>query len=107
MRRKITSEVWEQIKTAFFSRSFSLREITRKMDITPGTILSHAKRQGWTQQIQAATRQMTAVQSDAITPMQSVPESLAEILSERKERTTLALTKFAAEAAEEAAEHPR
>jgi hypothetical protein len=47
------------------------------------------------------------VQSDAITPMQSVPQSLAAILSERKDRTKLGLSKYAAEAAEEAAQAPQ
>ena len=45
------------------------------------------------------------MQSDAITPVQSVPQSLAAILSERKERSRLGLSRFAAEAAEQAAEH--
>jgi hypothetical protein len=37
--------------------------------------------------------------------MQSVPQSLVAVLSERKERTRLGLSKYAAEAAEQAAEH--
>jgi hypothetical protein len=37
--------------------------------------------------------------------VQSVPQSLAAILSERKERSRLGLSRFAAEAAEQAAEH--
>ena len=45
------------------------------------------------------------MQSNAITPVQSVPQSLAAILSERKERTRLGLSKFTAEAAEQAADH--
>ena len=35
-----------------------------------------------------------------------MPQSLAAILAERKERTRLGLSKYAAEAAERAAEHP-
>jgi hypothetical protein len=101
MRRKITNETWEQIKTGY-AAGINLREIARKMNIPEGTVLAHAKRRGWTQQIQVATRQ----QSDAITPVQSVPQSLASILNERKERTKLGLSKFAAEAAEEAGQHP-
>src|SRR6266704_1990048 len=89
MRRKITSETWEQIKTAFFGGRFSLREIARKMKIPEGT--AHAKRHGWMQQIQVATRKLSVMQSDAITPMQSVPQSLAAIMAERKERTKLGL----------------
>ena len=74
------------------------------MNIPEGTVLAHAKRQGWTQQIQVATRELSVMQSDAITPVQSVPQSIASISSERKDRTKLGLSKYAAEAAERAAE---
>jgi hypothetical protein len=103
MRRKITNELWEQIKTAY-GAGINLREIARKMNIPEGTVLAHAKRHGWTQQIQVATAELSVMQSDAITPVQSVPQSIAAILSERKERTKLGLSKFAAEAAEQAGE---
>ena len=100
VRSRISLDVWEQIKTAY-AAGIGLREIARKMNISEGSVLSHAKRHGWTQQIQVATRQ----QSDAITPVQSVPQSLAAILGERKHRTRLGLSKYAAEASEQAAEH--
>ncbi len=100
IRSRISSERWEQIKVTYVS-GVGLREIARKMNIPQGTVLAHAKRHGWTQQIQVAT----GLQSDAINPVQSVPQALAAILSERKERTKLGLSKFTAEAAEEAAEH--
>ena len=99
IRSRISSERWEQIKTAY-AAGIGLREIARKMDIPQGTVLAHAKRHGWTNQIQAATQQ----QSDAITPVQSVSQSLAAILNERKDRTRLGLSKYAAEAAERAGE---
>jgi hypothetical protein len=101
-RSRISSECWEQIKVAYVS-GIGLREIARKMNIPEGTVLAHAKRHGWTQQIQVATGQLTVMQSDAITPVQSVPQSIASILSERKDRTKLGLSKYAAEAAEKAA----
>src|SRR5262245_36493422 len=107
MRRKITSETWEQIKTGY-AAGVGLREIARKMDIPEGTVLAYAKRHGWTQQLQVATRGISVMQSDAITPVQSaqsVPQSIAAIMSERKGRTRLGLSKYAAEAAEQAAEH--
>jgi len=100
MRRKITHETWEQIKTGY-AAGVGLREIARKMDILSGTVLAHAKRHCWTQQIQIARQQ----QSDAITSVQPVPESIAAILGERKDRTKLGLSKYAAEAAEQAVEH--
>jgi len=103
IRSRISSEHWEQIKVAYVS-GIGLREIARKLDIPEGTVLAHAKRHGWTQQIQVATGQLAVMQSDAITPLQSVPQSLAVILSERKSRTRLGLSKYAAEAAERAAE---
>jgi hypothetical protein len=102
-RSKISSERWEQIKTAY-AAGIGLREIARKMNIPEGTVLAYAKRHGWTQQIQVVTRELGPVQSDAITPAQSVPESVAVILSERKDRTKLGLSKYAAEAAEQAGE---
>jgi len=97
LRSRIPSERWEQIKVAYVS-GIGLREIARKLDIPEGTVLAHAKRNGWTQQIQVATQQ----QSDAIIPVQSAPQSLVAILSERKGRTRLGLSKYAAEAAERA-----
>jgi hypothetical protein len=46
MRSKIPTETWEQVKTAYAS-GIGLREIDRNMNIAAGTVLSHAKRQGW------------------------------------------------------------
>src|SRR4029077_15378964 len=88
-----------------YAAGINLREIARKMNIPEGTVLAHAKRHGWTQQIQVATRELSVMQSDAITAVQSVPQSIAAILGERKDRTKLGLSKYAAEAAEQAAEH--
>ena len=107
MRRRIKDEIWEQIKTGY-AAGIGLREIARKMGIPEGTILAHAKRQGWTQEIEVATQELKVMQSDAIAPVQSVqsvPQSLAAILAERKERTRLGLSKYTAEAAEQAAAH--
>lgn len=56
IRSRISSECWEQIKTAY-AAGIGLREIARKMNIPKSTALAHAKRHGWTQQIQVATQQ--------------------------------------------------
>src|SRR5947199_9017504 len=103
MRRKIANETWEQIKTAYVA-GINLREIARKMNIPEGTVLAHAKRHGWTQRIQVATPQLAAEQSNAITPLQSVPQSMAAILAERKMRTSPGLSKYSAQAATQAAQ---
>jgi hypothetical protein len=52
-RNRISSERWEQIKTAHAS-GIGLREIARNMNIPEGTVLARAKREGWTQEIQNA-----------------------------------------------------
>jgi hypothetical protein len=75
MRRKVPSEIWEQVKTAF-AAGIALREVARNMNLPAGTILARAKREGWTKQIQAAKQALTPVQSTAITPMQSAALSM-------------------------------
>jgi hypothetical protein len=62
IRNRISSERWEQIKVAYIS-GIGLREIARKMNIPEGTVLAHAKRHDWTQQIQIATGQLAVRQS--------------------------------------------
>jgi IS30 family transposase len=77
MRRKITNETWEQIKTAY-AAGINRREIARKMNISEGTVTAHATRHRWSQQIQVAAREPTVMQSDAVAPMQPlqpVPQS--------------------------------
>jgi hypothetical protein len=53
MRRKITNQTWEQVETAYAS-GIGLREIARNMNIPEGTVLAHAKREGWSHKIQSA-----------------------------------------------------
>src|SRR5438046_10021726 len=77
IRSRLSLERWEQIKVAYVS-GIGLREIARKMNISEGTVLAHAKRHGWTQQIQVVTKEVRALQSDAITPVQSVADVLQE-----------------------------
>jgi hypothetical protein len=77
-RGKISSERWEQIKTARAS-GIGLREIARNMGIPEGTILSRAKREGWTRQIESA--KALAKREDtplAVTPVQAVAASMQQ-----------------------------
>jgi hypothetical protein len=78
--RRISKEVWDQIKTVYAS-GIGLREIARQMNIPEGTVLARANREGWTQQIAAAkllerpdlAREIAKPHAiNAITPMQSV-----------------------------------
>jgi hypothetical protein len=79
MRRRITNEVWEQVKTAFAS-GIGLREIARNMGIPEGTILSRAKREGWSQQIQSAKALVKHEDTTpAVAPFQAVAATLGEL----------------------------
>jgi hypothetical protein len=100
-RSRISSDVWEQTKTAYAS-GIGLREVARNMDIPEGTVLARAKREQWTQQVQSA--RALAKREDtppAVTPM----EAVAITLNERKDKTKLHLSRYAVEASEKAANH--
>ena len=76
MRRTITNEIWEQIKTAYAS-GLGLREIARNTGIPGGTVLARAKREGWTQQIQNAKTLVNHEDSAlAVTPAEAVAMSM-------------------------------
>ncbi len=81
-RRKISSERWEQIKTARAS-GIGLREIARNMGIPEGTVLARAKREGWTREIQNA--KALAKHEDA-PPAVSPVEAVAISMQQRGER---------------------
>jgi uncharacterized protein YjcR len=80
--RKISKETWEQVKIAYAAGA-GLRDLARKMNIPEGTVLAHAKRKGWTRQIEAAKREARSTQSTAIMPF----EALATTLNERKDKS--------------------
>ena len=82
MRRKITNELWEQIKTAFAS-GIGLREIARSMNIPEGTVLARAKREGWTREIQNAK---ALVKREDSTPTVRPVEAVAMSMQQRGER---------------------
>ena len=72
MRRKITIDIWEQVETAYAS-GIGLREIARNMNIPEGTVLAHAKREGWTKGIESAKALAKREDSSlAITPTEAV-----------------------------------
>jgi hypothetical protein len=78
VRRTISKATWDEIRTAYAS-GIGLRELSRNMGIAPGTVLSRAKRKGWTRQIQSA---MALAKRDerplAVTPVEAVAATLAE-----------------------------
>jgi hypothetical protein len=78
VRSRISSERWEQIKTAYAS-GIGLREIARNMNIPAGTILARAKRERWTQQIQSAKSLIKREDtSPSATPLEAVSASMQQ-----------------------------
>jgi len=100
LRSRISSDVWEQTKTAYAS-GIGLREIARNMNIPEGTVLARAKREGWSKQINDAKSLGKRDDKPRVTPM----EAVAFTLNERKDKTKLHLSRYAVEASEKAANH--
>ena len=83
-----------------------VREAARQMGISEDAVRQRSKREGWmacpkTVAQRALAKPVTGVSPNALSPAQA----LANVFSERKHRTKLGLSKYAAEAAEQAAEH--
>jgi hypothetical protein len=78
MRRKIPTETWEQVETAYAS-GIGLREIARNMNIPEGTVLAHAKREGWTREIQNAKALVKREDAPlAVAPVEAVAMSMQQ-----------------------------
>ena len=92
MRRLISKEVWQQIKTGY-AAGIGLREIARNMHVPEGTVLARANREGWTQQIAAAKQASASSQSNAITP--SPLQSIAAVMAELGGKTKIGFAKAA------------
>src|SRR5215813_8141891 len=79
--RTIAKSTWAEIRTAYAS-GIGLREIARNMGLPEGTVLAHAKREGWTRQIESS--KALAKREDALlaTPV----EAVAMTMQQRGER---------------------
>jgi hypothetical protein len=78
VRRTISNATWAEIRTAYAS-GIGLREIARNMGISEGTVLAHAKREGWTRQIESS--KALAKREDAplaVTPVEAVAMSMQQ-----------------------------
>ena len=85
MRRQISSETWEQIKTAFAS-GLGLRELARNMGVSENTVLARARREKWTHQILIAKQHGERLHSNALAPMQSAALTMQERATRYTER---------------------
>jgi hypothetical protein len=83
-----------------------VREAARQMQISEDAVRQRSKREGWMASANAAAQRALAKPVTSASPSALSPaDALANVLSERKDRTKLGLSKYAAEAAEQAALH--
>jgi hypothetical protein len=82
VRRTITKSTWTEIRTAYAS-GIGLREIARNMGIPEGTVLSRAKREGWTREIQNAK---TLVKREDTSLTLTAAEAVAMSMEKRGQR---------------------
>ena len=83
MRRTISNATWAEICTAYAS-GIGLREIARNMNIPEGTVLAHAKREGWTRQIESS--KALAKREDRLPKTVTPVEAVAMSMQQRGER---------------------
>jgi hypothetical protein len=78
VRRTISKEVWEQIKTAYAS-GIRLREIARQMNLPEGTVLARANREGWTRHVNNAKALVKRDEAaKVVTPFEAVSASMQQ-----------------------------
>jgi hypothetical protein len=80
---RIPTDTWQQMKTAYAMGSVSLRELARQMNIPEGTILSRAKREGWSKQISDAK---ALAKSDDSSTVLSTFQAVSVTMQQRGER---------------------
>jgi hypothetical protein len=82
-----------------------VREAARQMGISEDAVRQRSKREGWMTSVKATTQRALAKPVTTVSPdVLSPADALANVFSERRDRTKLGLSKYAAEAAERAGE---
>jgi hypothetical protein len=82
-----------------------VREAARQMGISEDAVRQRSKREGWMASPKAVAQRALAKPVTSVSPSALSPaDALAHVFSERKHRTKLGLSKYAAEAAERAGE---
>jgi hypothetical protein len=85
VRRTIANATWAEIRTAYAS-GIGLREIARNMGIPEGTILSRAKREGRTREIQSAKALAKREDAALATPVEAVAITMQQRGERHRER---------------------
>jgi hypothetical protein len=82
MSRRLSRQEWDQLRTAFAAGA-GLRELARNMEVSENTVLSRARREKWSAQIEAA-KALHSTDSNALTPLHSATITMQQ----RAERYT-------------------
>jgi hypothetical protein len=83
-----------------------VREAARQMGISEDAVRQRSKREGWMASSKTVAQRALAKPVTSVSPVALSPaHALANVFSERKHRTKLGLSKYTAEATEQAAEH--
>ena len=82
-----------------------VREAARQMGISEDAVRQRSKRERWMTSVKATTQRALAKPVTTVSPdVLSPADALANVFSERRDRTKLGLSKYVAEAAERAGE---
>lgn len=101
---KPLNEDWPAVRV--LAVAVGVREAARQMGISEDAVRQRSKREGWMASPKAAAQRALAKPVTSVSPNALSPaDALANVFSERKDRTRLGLSKYAAEAAEQAAGH--
>ena len=98
MPRAISKATWDQIKIARAAGA-SYGELAERTDISKGTILAHAHRNGWTKDVALARPK-----GDNASAAPNVTDAITAILHERGRETRMRLSEFLLKAATQLAE---
>ena len=97
MTKRIAKETWQQLKIARAAGA-SYGELAKRTGIAKGTILAHAHRNGWTNDIALARPK-----ADCEPPAPSVTDAITAILHERGRETKMKMSEFLLKAARQLA----
>jgi hypothetical protein len=95
---------WSAVRV--LALAVGVREAARQMGISEDAVRQRSKREGWMASPKTVSQRALAKPVTSVSPVALSPaDALANVFSERKHRTKLGLSKFTAEAAEQAAVH--
>lgn len=100
LRLRLSKSTWAGLRTAY-AAGCGLRELARNAAIPEATVLSRARREGWSAGLQRA-KVLVPVNDPVVEPA----EAVAQMFADDSRETRRSLSRYARRAAHAAAEHP-